>query len=264
MAHKRLSAAVQADHAQPDIRTIHAADLTDALRKGYEDFMAKPSHLLMLALIYPIVGFVLAEFTFGYNILPLLFPMIAGFALIGPMAALGLYEMSRRRELGLDMSWRHAFEVFGSHSIGSILTLGVLQLIIYLVWLGAALTIYSMIFGATVPESFPQFAYDVLTTAAGWELIIVGCGVGFLFALVVLIISAISFPLLLDRDYPAEDAIQVSIRAFAENPGTMILWGFIVSALLVIGMIPLFVGLAIVMPVLGHATWHLYRKVVQF
>ena len=110
---------------------------------------------------------------------------------------------------------------------------------------------------------YPVFIHDVLTTSHGWALIIAGNVIGFIFAAVVLSISVVSFPLLLDRDVGAAVAVQTSIRAVLANPLTMALWGLIVALALVIGSIPLFVGLAIVMPVLGHATWHLYRRVVE-
>jgi uncharacterized membrane protein len=179
------------------------------------------------------------------------------------LAAVGLYELSRRREKGGKVSWKHAFAPFKSPSIGSILALGVLQLVIYFVWLGAALTIYRLTFGNALPTSITGFIYEILTTPAGWTLIIVGGGVGFLFAVTVLIISVISFPLILDREVSAIEAVQTSARAVMENPMSMTMWGIIVATLLGIGMLPLFIGLAVTMPVLGHATWHLYRKVVK-
>ena len=252
------------DEVQPAIRDIDWDDLVDALSKGFDDFKAMPSHVLMLVIIYPIVGLVLARMAFGYDILPLLFPILSGFALIGPVAAVGLYELSRRRELGRDTSWKHAFDPFRSPSFMSILALGILQLVIYFVWLGTALGIYWLIFGTAVPTSIPGFLYEVLTTPAGWTLIIVGGAVGFVFAVVVLIISVVSFPMLLDRDVGAEMAVRTSARAVFENPVAMSTWGIIVAVLLGIGILPLFVGLSIVMPVLGHATWHLYRKVVKY
>ena len=264
MATHRSAVLAGADEIQPAIRDINRHDLVDALRKGLDDFLACPSHLVLLALIYPIVGLLLARLSFGYDILPVLFPMISGFALIGPLAAVGLYEMSRRRGRGAKISLKNAFDAFNSHSIVSIFALGLLQLVIYMAWLGAALTIYSFTFGSRVPESIPDFAYEVLTTPAGWTLIIVGCGVGFLFAVLVLAISVVSFPMLLDRDVGAMYAVQTSIRAVMVNPVNMAIWGVIVVSLLVIGMVPFFVGLAVVMPVLGHATWHLYRKIVKF
>lgn len=264
MATQKSAVFVGVGADQPAIRDINRHDLIDALRKGCDDFLAYPSHLVLLAVIYPIVGIILARLTFGYDILPLLFPLISGFALIGPLAAVGLYEMSRHREKGGKVSWKVAFNPFRSSSIFSILALGVLQLVIYFAWMGAALGIYRMIMGNAVPKSIPSFIYDVLTTTTGWSLIIVGCGVGFLFAAAVLTISAVSFPMLVDRDVSAFEAVQTSVRAIMANPMTMTAWGFIVAVLLAIGTLPIFVGLAVIMPILGHATWHLYRKVVKF
>jgi len=249
--------------AAPIIRKIGLADLKDALARGIDDFLAMPSHAVFLCLIYPIVGFVLARLVLGYNVLPMLFPLAAGFALIGPFAAIGLYEMSRRRELGMDVSWRHALDVFRSPSIGPILVLGLILVAIFLTWLAVAQAIYVANFGYTPAASMPHFIQQVFGTPAGWALIIVGNGVGFLFAALVLTMSVVSFPLLLDRDVGAATAVLTSVRAVQANPVMMAIWGLIVAALLALGSIPAFFGLAVVMPVLGHATWHLYRKVVE-
>jgi uncharacterized membrane protein len=246
----------------PAVRKIGPRDLVDALKQGFADFWAMPSHVVFIGLIYPLVGLVLGRLVFGYDVLPLLFPLMAGFALVGPFAALGLYEMSRRREQGLDTSWKHAFDVFRSPSFGAIAALGLLLLIIFFVWLAVANAIYVATFGYRPAASVPDFLQQIFTTPEGWMLIIVGNGVGFLFALLVLMISVVSFPLLLDRNVGPAVAILTSFRAVLANPGPMALWGLIVAALLVVGTIPFFIGLAVVVPVLGHATWHLYRKVV--
>jgi uncharacterized membrane protein len=260
---EKLIGAADYSPAYPNIRKISTADLKDALVKGLDDFKEKPSHLVILAIIYPLAMLVAVNVAAGYELLPLVFPLVSGFALIGPVAAVGLYDMSRQREEGLDISWEHAFNIFRSHSIFAIVKLSILLGVIYFAWLGAAFAIYRSIFGSVVPASIAEFTWQILTTPAGWTLIIVGCGVGFVFALVVLAISAVSFPLLLDRDVGTVTAVQTSVRAFLANPMTMVIWGMIVASLLVIGSVPFFVGLAVVMPVLGHATWHLYRKVVE-
>jgi uncharacterized membrane protein len=248
--------------AHPEVRKIGFEDLTAALAEGWRDFWQKPSHLVFLGLIYPVMGVALAFWTSGVNAWPLLFPLISGFALIGPIAALPLYEMSRRQELGLDTHWRSAFGVFRSPAMPSIAAVGMLLFVIFALWLYAAQTLYESQFGYGAPASLLGFLNDVFTTEAGRNLIVWGFAVGFLFAVASLATAVISIPLLLDRDVGAAVAVQTSIRAVIANPVVMAAWGLIVAALLVIGSLPLLVGLAIVVPVLGHATWHLYRKVV--
>jgi uncharacterized membrane protein len=245
------------------IRRITPSDLRHALARGVDDFVAMPSHAVFLCVIYPLLGLFLIAMTLGNSMLPLAFPIAAGFALVGPLAAIGLYELSRRREAGLDSSTSHAFDVLHSPSLGAIVALGLLLMAIFLIWLAVAEAIYIATFGYHGPDSIGQFISDVFDTRAGWTLIVVGTGIGFLFAVLVLTISAISFPLLLDRDVGAAVAVLTSIRVVAKNPLTMALWGFIVAAALVVGSIPFFLGLTVVMPVLGHATWHLYRRAVE-
>ena len=243
----------------PGVRKIGPSDLKDALAKGTEDFLTMPSSLVFLGLIYPIVGIGLL----AGSPLPLVFPLMSGFALIGPLAAIGLYEISRRRELGLDISWAHAFGVARSHSIFSILSLGLLLLVIFAGWEFTAHSLYVALFGSTPPESFIQFVANILGTPQGWKLIGFGTAIGFVFAVVALSVSVVSFPLLLDRDVNVLVAIQTSVRAVLTNPFTMALWGLIVASILAIGFLLLFVGLAVAVPILGHSTWHLYRRVVD-
>lgn len=245
------------------VHSIGMADLKDAIARGLADFKVQPTHLIFLCVLYPVVGLFLARLTFGYDVLPILFPLVSGFALIGPLAATGLYELSRRREQGLEISWWHVFDVLRSPSIHSLATLGVVLALIFVAWLISAQTIYELYFGSWAPTSISEFARQIFTTPSGLKLVIVGCGVGFLFAVVVLTISAVSLPMLLDRNVGVVTAVQTSIRAILANPLTMAIWGLIVTGTLLIGSLPFFVGLAIVLPVLGHSTWHLYRKVVE-
>ena len=257
-----LAQPAQDSAAGPVIRTIRLSDLHDALRLGWEDFKAVPSHAIILCVIYPILGLVLARTVLGYSVLPLLFPLAAGFALLGPFAALGLYELSRRRERGEPASAWDAIDVFRSPSFGAMLGLGTLLFALFVTWVATAQAIYVATFGYEAAAGMPDFAARVLTTPQGWWLIVVGCGVGFVFAAVALCISVVSFPLMLDRHAGAGDAMVTSLRAVAQNPAPMAVWGLVVAVLLVLGSLPFFLGLAVVIPLLGHATWHLYRKVI--
>jgi uncharacterized membrane protein len=262
MTHLDMTVGSHLSQTLPMVRKIGMRDLKDALAKGIEDFREIPTHVIFLSLIYPVGALIVAQLTMN-DLVHLFFPLAAGFALIGPVAAIGLYELSRRRELGLALWWTHAFDVRHSRSIRGIVTLGVLLIVIFLLWIAAAQAIYIATFGHAPPESIPNFLRQVFTTPQGWTLIVVGNGVGFLFAVVVLMIGVVSFPLLLDRDVGAGTAMLTSARVVLRNPVTMAVWGLIIAGLLVIGSLPLFVGLAVVMPVLGHSSWHLYRKVVE-
>ncbi len=250
------------DTTAPIVRRIHLADLHEALSSGWEDFKAVPSHAIILCVIYPVLGLALARAVLGYSVLPLLFPLAAGFALLGPFAALGLYELSRRRETGQPASAWDALEVFRSPSFGAMLGLGALLLALFVIWIATAQAIYIATFGYEPAAEIPDFVRRVVTTPQGWWLIVVGCGVGFLFALAALCISVVSFPLMLDRHAGVFEAMVTSLRVVAVNPIPIAAWGLIVAVLLVLGSIPFFLGLAIVIPLLGHATWHLYRKVI--
>lgn len=249
--------------ADPILRTVGPRALRLALAKGIEDFRANPSHLVLLALIYPIIGLIAARLAAGYEVLPLLFPLTAGFALVGPIAALGFSEISRRRERGEAVSWFQAFAVARSQSIGAIATMSLILVVIFILWLIVADGIYNATLGPAPPSGLFAFAVAIFTTPAGWQMLIFGTLVGFLFALAVLTISVASFPLLLERPVSALTAIRTSARATVTNPVTVALWGLIVAAALLIGALPFFVGLAVVIPVLGHASWHLYRTLVE-
>ncbi len=243
----------------PQVRTIDTADLRYALAKGYEDFLTIPSQLIFLGLLYPLVGFIAARASMGGEVLPLAFPLLAGLSLMGPVAATGLYEISRRREAGQPVSILTAFEAFKSPAIGGIVVLGFILLLLFSLWVAVAQAIYNVAVGPGTSASMSSFAASV---AHSPTLIILGNLVGAGFAAVVLAISVVSFPMMLDRLCGPIVAVQTSLRVVARNPAVMALWGVIVGVILVLGAIPFLIGLAIAVPVLGHATWHLYRRVV--
>lgn len=252
----------QAADGLPAIRHIDSGAIWHALRLGWEDFMANPTQLIFLAIIYPVIGVLAAAAAAGRDMMPLIWPLISGFALVGPFAALGIYELSRRREQGLPVSWVNALDVRHSPSLPSILALGVMLLAIFVAWMFTAQAIYRASFGNMVPASIGEFISMLTSTPAGRQLFVLGNGVGLFFAIAVLALTVISFPLLLDRPVGARVAIRASLRAVAMNPGPMALWGLVVAVTLLVASIPLFVGLAVAIPVLGHATWHLYRAVM--
>jgi uncharacterized membrane protein len=263
MANFHVLAGTEATASAIPVRRITTSDLKEALRKGVDDFMAMPTHLAFLGLLYPLFGVGLGALTFSNNALPLLFPLVSGFALIGPVAAIGLYELSRRRELGLDTSVSHAFDVFRSPSLPAIVALGLALMVIFVAWVLAAQALYQALYGPLAPESYLGFLAEVLTTGRGWTMILLGHLIGFCFAAIAFSIGVVSFPLLLDRDVGAVCAAQTSIRAVLANLKPMALWALIIAVLVMIGSIPLLVGLAVVMPILGHASWHLYRRTVD-
>ena len=247
----------------PVVRSIDLSDLQVAIKRGVDDFRAMPTHVVFLCLIYPVVGLLIGKLALGYNVIPMLYPLAAGFALVGPLAAIGLYELSRRRELGLDTSWLHAFDVFRSPSLPAIALIGGLLLLIFIIWVATAHALYVGLFGYAPPTSIEAFVNQVFATREGQVLVVAGNAIGFGFALVVLMLSVVTFPLLLDRNVGAAAAMLTSIRAVVKNPGTMAVWGLFVACSLALGSVPMFFGLAIVLPILGHATWHLYRRVVE-
>jgi len=262
VGHSIHGSAPDAEHPLPTVRRISVADLRDALDRGLDDFRTFRTDVAFICVVYPLAGLVMAWFAFHAELLPLLFPLGSGFALVGPVAAIGLYEMSRRREKGETASWADAFGMIGSPSFGAIVVLGLGLILVFSLWLGAAEAIYRLTLGPEPPVSIQSFARDVLTTSAGWAMIVLGIGAGFVFAVAVLMVSVVSFPMLLDRDAGLGVAVWTSVQAVMANPRPMAIWGLIVASGLVIGSVPLFLGLIFIMPVLGHATWHLYRKLV--
>ena len=250
------------DRTAPMVRKISTADIGEALRGGVADFAAAREDVLFIALIYPIAGLVLAQFAFRYDLLPLVFPLVAGFALVGPLAAVGMYEISRRRERGEEVNWTAAFQVLRSPAIGSVAALGVVLFALFLLWMGAAYLIWLNTLGPTPPASPGAFVREVLGAPAGWTMVVIGFAVGFVFAVIAFALSVVSLPLMLDRDVDLDVAISTSLRAVRANPGPMAVWGVVVAAALALGSIPALIGLIFVMPVLGHATWRLYRKLV--
>lgn len=245
----------------PRVHRITFDDLLASLTAGFEDFVALRSDVLAMALLYPLIGATLAWAAVNTDLLPYLFPMASGFALLGPVAATGLYELSRRRQAGEDTRWSDVFTPLRSPSMAPILAFGGLLMAVFVIWMLVAGLIHQITLGAQ-PATDAAFLAQVFGTNAGWGMILLGIPVGAAFAALVLAISVVTVPLLVDRNVGLPMAIVTSWRVARTNPGPVLAWGAIVAGLLAIGSAPLFLGLIVVLPVLGHGSWHLYRRAV--
>ncbi len=244
------------------IRRITAADLRASLADGLADFREKRGDLLFVGLLYPLIGLATAVYFTGGRNIALLFPLFAGLTLLGPLVASGFYELAKRRERGQDSNWWHFFDVLNSKASISIAAVGIGMIGIFCAWIASAAVIYTVFFGPEPPASLTAFLSDLFTTSDGWGMIILGNIVGAVFAVIVLAVSVVSLPLLVDRNVGAGAAVGASLRAFIKNPVILLRWGIMVAAILFVAAIPLLIGLAFALPVLGYATWHLYTRIV--
>jgi uncharacterized membrane protein len=256
-------AVAEADRGDEPVRIarIGTGDIRAALRAGLDDFLACRTDVIFLCVFYPVAGLVLWWAVFGHGMLELLFPLASGFALVGPVAGLGLYAMSRNRERGGEMAIRDALGVLSAPAFGRIVVMSLIMIGELLVWLWVAYALYVLTLGPKPPVSLGLFVHDVLNTPPGQAMAAIGIVAGLGFAVLALLLF-LAFPLLLDRDVGLAVAIRASVRAAMANKAAMAVWGFVVAAALVAGSIPAFIGLVVVLPVLGHATWHLYRRVM--
>jgi len=263
MATETMSAS-RSTRAKPiPVRTITDEDLRFALRQGYEDFGDLRGDLVFAGLIYTVIGLAAVVMTTSRPLMPFFYPVVAGVALLGPIAAVGFYELARRRENGHEVHWFHFLDVRKRPSVDDMGMVAGLLLLIFLGWLLAAGALYALIFGWAPPTSIGGFLAMIFTTARGWALIVAGAIVGAIFGWIVLALSVASLPMLVDCDVSAAEAVSASWRAAHANKREMIRWGIVVTALLVLGSIPLFVGLAFVLPWLGYSTWHLYTRLID-
>jgi len=256
-------AETEAAHGAPIIRRIKRRDLTNALRAGIRDFAAARTDVIFLCLIYPLAGLVIAAVDGQHNLVPLLFPTASGFALVGPLFAIGLYEMSRQRELTGRINYLDVFNVIRSPQIGPIILMAGILIGLFLLWLAVAQAVFDATLGPVPPASVLDFVIATFTTPPGWAMILIGTAAGALFAAGVLAISVVTFPLLLDRHVSLGAAIATSLLAMRRNPVVLAQWGLIVTAGLILGSLPCFLGLVLVLPILGHGTWHLYKRLVK-
>lgn len=248
-----------------EIRSIGMHDLRIALAQGWDDFQAKRGDLVFIGLIYPVVVVFAILIASQVSILPLLFPLLAGSILFSPPLASGFYELARRREQGLDSRWRHFLDVVRGPSAPALFDLTSVTAMLFLAWVGVAWFVYDATVGQLGPQAISSvgaFLNTLFSTSEGWRMIIFGNLAGLCFAIVTLAISVVSFPMIVDRKVNWGVALRTSVAVAWKNPVTVAAWGLIVVGFLMLGALPGFVGLAVVLPLLGYSTWHLYTRAV--
>lgn len=248
--------------AMPSVRSITWHDVRESLAAGVADFRAAPAYGLLFGGFYALGGLFMTACLFWIGMVYLVYPLAAGFVLIGPFAAAGLYEVSRRRERQARLSWRVVLTAATGPRGRELAWMAFVGVFILVVWMYQVRLLLVLFLGFSLPPTLSGFLTQVLTTPEGLLFLAVGHLVGAALALATYALTVVACPLLLDRDHSFVTAMITSVQAVLRNPGPMLGWAALVAGLIVLGMAPLFLGLAVVLPVLGHATWHLYRRVV--
>lgn len=256
------TASAPAAPAVPEIRSITKADITAALRAGMADFARAPVYGLTLGALFSVVGIAIAYALYSGEAGYWVFPVAAGFPLIGPFAAVGLYEVSRRLETGEPIGWGAVLGAGFRHGNSQLPLYAVIAVFSFLVWIVLARIIFAVSFG-TASMTNVMTSFDIFFTGPGITMLIIGSVVGAALAALLFAISAISVPMLVDRDIDVVTAMITSFGAVIENKTALFYWGLIIVVAIILAMLPIFVGMIIIFPILGHTTWHVYRKAVE-
>lgn len=231
------------------------------LAAGWQDVRRAPGVSLVYGAIFTAVSFVITAGVFFAGLEYLLFPLMAGFMLVGPMLAVGLYETSRRLENGEPVSLASALFV-ATRSPMRLAFLGIVLMALLLIWIRAAMLLLALFLGATEFPPLAEVVPTLLLTSQGVALLVVGTGAGAVLAAAVFAISVVSVPMLMERDVDFMTAIITSLLAVWRNPKPMLLWAWLIAFLTAGGLATLYLGLIVTFPLVGHATWHAYRDTV--
>jgi len=245
----------------PVVRTVATTDIAEALVEGLRDFQAVPLCGLCFGGLYAAGGIAIMLCLTAFGMVYLVYPLAAGFALIGPFVAIGLYEVSRRRERGEPVSFAAIWSAIRSRS--EIGWMAFVTLFVFVIWMYQVRLLIALLLGLHASfSSLQEFMTVVLTTNEGLLFLAIGNAVGAALSLILFSLTVVSFPLLLDREVDFVTAMVTSVRAVVTSPLPMIGWAAVIVILLIVSALPYFLGLIVTLPVLGHATWHLYRRLV--
>lgn len=250
--------------AKFEIKKASVADLRAALSSGTKDFLRAPMFGLFFGGFYALGGLVLLYGIFELEMLWLAYPLVIGFSLVGPFVATGLYEISRKLEAADAFTWGEILGVIWLQHRRELGWMAFVMLFIFWIWMYQIRTLVAVFFGSSGFADFSGFVEAVLTTNTGWTFLLVGHAVGAVISLVLFVLTVISCPLLLDKDVDFVTAMMASIRSVLASPIIMLGWGAFVSLAIILSAVPAFIGLLFVLPVLGHATWHLYRRLIMW
>ena len=245
----------------PVVRSITAGDIAEAFGEGLRDFQAVPLYGLAFGALYAAGGIAILLCLTAFGLVYLAYPLAAGFAMIGPFVATGLYEVSRRRETGQAISIGAIWATVKAR--GEIGWMAFVTLFVFVIWMYQVRLLIALLLGLNASfSSLREFITVVLTTNEGLLFLAIGNAVGAALSLILFSLTVVSFPLLLDRDVDFVTAMVTSVRAVVTSPVPMIGWAAVIVVLLAVSAIPYFLGLVVTLPVLGHATWHLYRRII--
>lgn len=242
----------------PEVRQITREDIRVALRAGLTDFQRAPIYGLFFGAVFSIVGILIAFALFRGAASFWIFPVAAGFPLIGPFAAVGIYEVSRRLEAGEPVTWGAVLTAAFRQGNGQLPFFMVFAVFGFLVWIVLARVVFAVSFG-TASVSNVMTSFGMFLTGPGITMLVIGTVVGAALAALLFALTVVAVPMLMDRDIDVVTAMITSVRAVLENREAMIFWGLMIVAGTIVAMLPLFIGMIFVFPVLGHTSWHVYR-----
>jgi uncharacterized membrane protein len=246
----------------PHVRKIEVADVLDAIEQGVRDFARAPKYGMFFGGVYAVGGLLMFWVAVSLGYFYLIYPAVMGFALLAPFGAAGTYEISRRLEQGEKLSWSAVLGAVWRRAGRELGWLALVSMFTFIIWLDIAMFVFLAFYGLHVP-TFSDLFSQVLTTPYGLLFLLVGNGVGAIIALVVFSFTVVSPPLIVDRNVDFITAMSASVRSVRTNPKPMLVWAIVIGADLAIAFATFFVALLVVFPILGHATWHLYRRVIE-
>lgn len=246
----------------PEVKKVTGQVIATALYNGLSDFRSAPAFGLFFGAVYALGGLFIL---FALTVLGqrwMIFPVAIGFPLIGPFIAAGLYEVSRQLENGNKPSWKEVMTVIFRQQRREMGWMAFITLFIFWMWMYQIRLLLAIFLGKTTFSTVPAFVTTVTTTPEGMAFLMVGTVVGLILSLILYSVTVIAMPMLLDRDVDFITAMITSVKTVVENPVPMLIWGVVITALAVVGMMSMFIGLIVILPVLGHTAWHLYRHAV--